>query len=122
MAQQHEIGKTGEELARRFLEGEGYRILETNWRYSRAEVDLIAMDGQALVFVEVKTRSTDAFGRPEEFVSLKKQRLMAMAAGAYMEAIGHYWEVRFDVVSILYRSEADYELRHLKDAFFPGLA
>lgn len=122
MAQQHETGKAGEELARQFLEGEGYRILEANWRYSRAEVDIIAMDGPVLVFVEVKTRSTDAFGRPEEFVSRRKQKLLAMAAGAYMEAIGHDWEVRFDVIAILYRSEVDFELQHLKDAFFPGLA
>ena len=121
MAQLNETGRVGEELARRHLESKGYRILEANWRYSRAEVDIIAMDGPILVFVEVKTRATDAFGRPEDFVNRKKEKLLAMAAAAYMDSIGHDWEVRFDVISILYRHEADFEVQHLKDAFFPGL-
>ncbi len=121
MAQHNETGKTGEELAREYLESAGYPILAVNWRYRRAELDLIMMDGPILVFVEVKTRRTDAFGRPEEAVNRKKMKMMAAAAAAYMEAIGHEWEVRFDVVSILFRSRDDFELEHLKDAFFPGL-
>jgi putative endonuclease len=121
MAQHNETGKRGEGLAREYLEKAGYRILEANWRYRRAELDLIMMDGPALVFVEVKTRSNDVFGRPEQGVTRKKEKMMAAAAAAYMEAIGHEWEVRFDVVSILFRSGDDFELEHLKDAFFPGL-
>jgi putative endonuclease len=121
MAQHNETGKTGEELARTYLEGKGYRILEVNWRYRRAELDLIAMDGPVLVFLEVKTRRTAAFGRPEEAVTRKKTKLMAAAAAAYMEAIGHEWEIRFDILSIILHSPQDYEVAHLKDAFFPGL-
>lgn len=121
MARHNEVGKSGEALARQHLEEQGYRILEANWRYRRAEVDLIAMDGKALVFVEVKTRSSDAFGKPEEFVTSYKEKLIVEAAIAYMEAIGHDWELRFDIISILFRSESDYQLKHIPDAFFPGL-
>ncbi|MCO6489182.1 MAG: YraN family protein [Phaeodactylibacter sp.] len=121
MARHNDLGKTGETLARRYLEGQGYRILEANWRYRRSEIDLIAMDGQILVFVEVKTRGTDIFGKPEEFVTARKEKLMVAAAIAYMESIGHDWELRFDIISILYRSETDYQLEHFPDAFFPGL-
>jgi len=121
MAHHNEVGQTGEALARRYLEEKGYRILEANWRYRRAEVDLIAMDGAILVFVEVKTRGSAAFGRPEEFVTRYKEQLLTDAAMAYMEAIGHDWELRFDIISILYQSEQDYRIEHFPDAFFPGL-
>lgn len=121
MARHNDLGKTGETLARRYLEGQGYRILEANWRYRRSEIDLVAMDGPILVFVEVKTRGTDVFGKPEEFVTARKEKLMVDAAIAYMESIGHDWELRFDIISILYRSETDYQLEHFPDAFFPGL-
>ena len=122
MARHNEVGKTGEALARQYLENQGYRILEANWRHRRAEVDFIAMDGKVLVFVEVKTRSSAAFGRPEEFVTSYKEQLIVEAAIAYMEAIGHDWELRFDIISILYQNEEEYELEHIPDAFFPGLA
>ncbi|MCB9296374.1 MAG: YraN family protein [Lewinellaceae bacterium] len=121
MARHNDLGRTGETLARRYLEGQGYRILEANWRYRRSEIDLVAMDGPILVFVEVKTRGTDVFGKPEEFVTARKEKLMVDAAIAYMESIGHDWELRFDIIAILYRSETDYQLEHFPDAFFPGL-
>ncbi|MCB0546770.1 MAG: YraN family protein [Phaeodactylibacter sp.] len=121
MARHNEVGKKGESLARYYLEEQGYRILEANWRYRRAEVDLIAMDGPVLVFVEVKTRASDAFGKPEEFVTTQKEKLIVDAAIAYMEAIGHDWELRFDIISILYQNDSDYQLEHFRDAFFPGL-
>ncbi|MCO6476913.1 MAG: YraN family protein [Phaeodactylibacter sp.] len=121
MARHNEVGKAGEALARRYLEEKGYRILEANWRYRRAEVDLIAMDGPVLVFVEVKTRGSDAFGRPEEFVTPQKEQLITDAAMEYMESIGHDWELRFDIISVLFRNEDDYQLEHFRDAFFPGL-
>ncbi len=121
MALHNAIGKKGEELARSFLITQGYRILENNWRYRRAEVDIIAMDGEILVFVEVKTRTDDKFGRPEEFITLKKEQFMADAASAYMEQIGHDWEIRFDFVAILLQGDQHAEIEHFKDAFFPGL-
>ncbi len=122
LAKHLDIGNIGEALARTFLEQKGWQVLESNWRWRRAEIDLIAKDGDTLVFIEVKTRSTDLFGKPEEAVTLRKERLLADAASVYMEQIGHDWAVRFDVISIIYRNEQHYEIEHFQDAFFPGLA
>ncbi len=122
LAKHLETGKTGESIAEKFLKQKGYEILETNWRYSRAEVDIIAKDIDVLVFVEVKTRSYDYYGKPDAFVDEKKEQLMVDAASVYMEQIGHDWEIRFDVISILLKSEKDYQVQHFRDAFFPGLA
>lgn len=121
MAKHLETGKTGEKKAVEFLSGAGFQILETNWRYRRQEVDIIAKDGDVLVFVEVKTRSYDFFGKPEEFVTPTKERHLAKAAAAYMELTGHEWEIRFDVVSVLIKNDAESAVEHLRDAFFPGL-
>lgn len=120
MANHLQLGNWGESVATNFLEEKGFRILAANWRHRRAEVDLIAMDGEVLVFVEVKTRSSDYFGPPEVFVTPQKEKLLVRAAHAYMEQIDHDWEIRFDVVSILVRDRQDYEIRHLPDAFWPG--
>ncbi|MEQ8705623.1 MAG: YraN family protein [Phaeodactylibacter sp.] len=121
MARHNDIGHAGEAIARRYLEERGYRTLETNWRYRRAEVDLIVMDGRTLVFVEVKTRNTTAFGEIEDFVTRKKEAMLIAAAHAYMEHIDHDWEVRFDIIAILYLDEKSYSVKHIEDAFFPGL-
>ncbi|MDZ4680742.1 MAG: YraN family protein [Saprospiraceae bacterium] len=120
MAAHNEIGKAGELAARRLLENKGYLVLEANWRFHRAEVDLIAKDGKILVFIEVKTRSSDAFGKPEAFVDARKQRFLAEAASAYMEQIGHDWEIRFDIISVLTNQGGETLLEHFEDAFFPG--
>lgn len=120
MNQAQLLGKKGEALAREYLEHQGWTILEANWRFSRAEVDLIAKDNDVLVFVEVKTRSTDFFGLPEEHVLEAKEQLMVGAASAYMEKIGHQWEIRFDIIGIIFHNEQQFELKHLEDAFFPG--
>jgi len=121
MGQPHQKGKRGEELARTYLQEQGYELLATNWRYSRAEVDIIATDGEQLIFVEVKTRTSAAFGAPEEFVSPDQQQLLAQAAMAYCEDQQFDGEIRFDVIAILWPSEDEPSLRHLPDAFFPGL-
>jgi putative endonuclease len=78
------------------------------------------MEGEILVFIEVKTRSSDYFGPPETFVTPQKEQLLVRAAHAYMKKIKHDWEIRFDIISILSRSREDYEIRHLPDAFWPG--
>ncbi len=120
MAESHELGKRGERIARNYLEDLGWTILEVNWRFSRAEIDLIAREGDVLVFIEVKTRSNIAFGEPEDFVIPKKEELIAKAASVYLEQIGHEWEFRFDIIGITMDSHQHYQLKHLKDAFFPG--
>ncbi len=119
MSKNIETGNRGESMAKDFLLKKGYQILETNWRFSRAEIDIIAMNGQILVFIEVKTRSTDFFGEPELAVDEHKRRLMSDAASAYMEQINHEWEIRFDIISIVLKN-TDPEIVHFEDAFFSG--
>lgn len=122
MAKHLETGKKGENLAVAFLKKKGYEILETNWRFRRSEVDIIAKDKKILVFVEVKTRSYDYFGKPESFVSARKKVLLQDAASAYMRAINHTWEIRFDIIGILLHSPQHIDIKHFEDAFFPGLS
>ncbi len=121
MAAHNELGELGEKLAANFLEANGYTILARNWRVNRAEVDIIAQVGETLIFVEVKTRSTDFFGAPEESVTKRKKRLLAAAATAYMQETGHEWAIRFDIISIIMQLGKAPELTHYEDAFFPGL-
>lgn len=121
MAEHLKLGQKGEEIALNYLENKGYSILEVNWRHRRAEVDLIAKDGEVLVFVEVKTRSTEMWGAPELFVSTRKEQLLSAALSVYMEQIGHTWEVRFDIIAVIILEGGHTEIRHHKDAFFPGL-
>lgn len=112
-----ETGKLGEQIAENYLISLNYKVLEHNWRYSRSEIDLIAKDGEVLVFIEVKTRSYDFFGTPETFVSDKKELLMHEAASVYMDEINHDWEIRFDIIAILINKDESYSLEHFKDAF-----
>ena len=118
MAKNHEVGKRGEQLASDFLIKKGYKILETNWRHRRAEIDIIAMLDEVLIFIEVKTRTNNQFGRPESFVSERKRTLFYDASSKYMEEIGHEWEVRFDIISIFIHNEKYHTIDHFKDAFF----
>lgn len=121
MSNHLELGKKGEEIAINFLLEKGYQVLDANWRYRRSEIDIIIKKDEVLIFVEVKTRSDDYFGRPESFVTDRKRALMIDAANAYMEEIGHDWEIRFDVIAIIYHNPAHQTIDHFKDAFFPGL-
>lgn len=120
MAARHELGKRGEQAAVQWMKDTGYEILARNWRYRRAEVDIIARKEGLLVFVEVKTRRSEHFGAPEVFVRERKQRFLGSAAAAYSSEIGHVGEIRFDVASVLF-SGKDFHLDYLVDAFFPGL-
>lgn len=106
-------------MALDFLRTKGYQILECNWRYHRAEVDIIAQSGPLIVFVEVKTRSGAAFGPPEAFLNAAQEQRIAAAAAAYLEQINHQWEIRFDIISILLKGPQS-QIKHLEDAFFPS--
>lgn len=120
MAKHIETGRTGEKIAEEYLREKGYEILETNWRFSKAEIDIIARDkDEMLVFIEVKTRSYDYFGAPEAFVTPKKESLLFDAANRYMEMINHDWEIRFDVIGIILKDIGNYQLKHTEDAFYP---
>ncbi len=117
MANHNEVGKLGEQIAKKHLEKKGYRILACNWSWGKGEIDLIATQNSTLVFVEVKTRTKPTFGHPEEAVSQKKQQLMYELATEYMYQIEHEKEFRFDVIAIIL--EPAVEIKHFEDAFFP---
>lgn len=117
MAKHNKTGKEGELIAQQYLVQKGYLILHTNWRYSHCEVDIIAQLGKLLVFVEVKTRSTNFFGYPEEAVTRRKQLLLAKAATAYTETLQPDVEIRFDVISITLAVGQQPEIYHIEDAF-----
>jgi len=116
MAQHYELGKEGEQLAVDFLIKSGYRILERNWRFQKAEIDIIARMKDTLVVVEVKTRSTNEFGNPQDFVNQKKIKLLVHAVNEYVNQRDFDVEVRFDIVAITMRDHKC-QLEHLKDAF-----
>jgi len=118
MADHNDIGAKGEKLATAYLIKKGYQILACNWRHRHKEVDIIARDGNELVFIEVKLRSTDYFGDPSEAVTLKKQRFLIEAAEAYLENTTDDPEVRFDIISIIANSNG-YKFDHITDAFCP---
>lgn len=120
MALHNTIGELGEALASTHLESKGYTVLEKNWRYDRAEVDIITDYQGVIVFTEVKTRSSKHYGEPETFVTRKKQRQIIKAANAYMLENDINNDARFDVISILVTPNGDpLELKHIEDAFYP---
>jgi putative endonuclease len=113
-------GKRGEDLAAEHLLEKGFRIAERNYRAGRMELDLIVWQNERLlVFVEVKTRASAAYGGPIEAVDARKQARMARAAAWYMDSIGYDWEIRFDIIAILMKDDVVLEIRHIEDAFFP---
>lgn len=117
MAQHNELGKLGEELAVDFLQQNGYEILETNWTFQKAEVDIIAQKENTLAIVEVKTRSTIDFGLPQDFVKPKKIQLLVKAVNEYVVQNELDVEVRFDIIAI--HIEGNHlNIEHLEDAFF----
>ncbi len=117
MATHNELGKKGEEISVNYLQKKGYKILECNWRYKKAEVDIIARKNDILAIIEVKTRSTDYFGNPQDFVNPKKIKLLVEAIDEYVTTKDLDVEVRFDIIAIV-KNEAILEVEHLEDAFF----
>jgi len=118
MARHNDTGQQGEQIAAKHLTEKGYQILEQNWRHKRAEVDLICKLGDKLVFVEVKTLTSNAFGYPENSVGAKKERMLSEAADEYVHQTNHQQEVRFDIVAITLQPQVAIE--HFEDAFFPS--
>lgn len=123
MAEKDELGRRGERIAERALIGRGYRILDRNWRCREGEIDLVARDGDSLVFVEVKTRSSDAFGHPFEAITAAKlarlRRLASawLAAGGQRAAISSAGRIRIDAIAVLAPRDAPATLEHLEGVF-----
>lgn len=117
MAEHNELGKIGEEIAVDFLTEKGYEILETNWTFQKAEVDIIAQKDTILAIVEVKTRSSVDYGLPQDFVKPKKIKLLVKAINEYVITNDLDVEVRFDIIAI-HAKEKKFEIEHLENAFY----
>jgi putative endonuclease len=112
------LGREGEEIACVYLEKKKYAIVTRHFRMFRGEIDIVARDGDTLVFVEVKARADESFGRPEESVTPGKQRqIRKIAQGYLVENPPGDVACRFDVISILFGDGNDYRLEHFVDAF-----
>lgn len=114
---QPSLGGSGEEIAAAYLQRRGYVILAKNYRKRFGEIDIVAAEGDTLVFVEVKTRTSAAFGSPLEAVDGRKQRRMAKAALAYLSAGNlHGRPARFDVVAVRLQQGGP-QIEHVRNAF-----
>lgn len=116
--QSAQLGREGEMLAVAHLRENGYEIVERNWRFGKLEIDIIARKGNVLSIVEVKTRSGDYFGEPEDGVTKAKERFLATAADHYIISRNLDVEVRYDIISIVIHN-GRHELKMIEDAFYP---
>ncbi len=117
MATHNELGKFGEAQAVAYLQQKGYAILETNWVFQKAEVDIIAQKDTILAIIEVKTRSSVEFGQPQDFVKPKKIQLLTKAVHEYVIQNDLDLEVRFDIIAI-HKKTTDFTIEHLEGAFY----
>lgn len=117
MASHNDLGKKAEDLAAEFLIKSGYKILMRNFRYQKAEIDIIAEKENLIIITEVKARSTDAFMLPQEAVNKRKISLIVSAANHYMEEFNKNQEVRFDIISVLPDEKGKLIIEHIIDAF-----
>jgi putative endonuclease len=112
-----QLGQSAEELAVHYFTEHGFSIRARNYRYLRAEIDIIAQKGLLLVFVEVKARSNDQFGYPETFVTPRQQALVRAAADHYIIVADWNHAIRFDIIAILQQNGSQPQLTHFEDAF-----
>lgn len=118
MAQHNDLGTEGEKAAAAFLQENGYEILERNWRFQKAEIDIIAQKDQILAIVEVKTRSSLDFGLPQDFVKPKKIQLLVKAVNEYAIRKDFDLKIRFDIIAIHKDNSQKFIIDHIEDAFF----
>jgi putative endonuclease len=115
------VGRYGEQVAVEHLRETGLAVLSQNWRCRDGELDIVGRDGSTLVFVEVKTRSSTAYGTPAEAVNRIKQhrirRLAVQWIAEYRDTIGPYTELRFDVVAVIRHRAGPPDVTHLRSAF-----
>lgn len=117
MAQHNDLGKKAEELAAEFLLKNGYKILARNFRFQKAEIDIISEKDDFIIICEVKARSTDVFNLPQESVNKKKIKLLVSAADHYLKEFNITKEVRFDIISVLPDEKGNLVIEHIADAF-----
>lgn len=119
MAQHNLLGNKGEMLASRYLLDKGYAVLHYNWRSGHKEIDLIAKERDTLVFVEVKSRTSELYGNAEDAVNDRKMRLLISAAESYITRFKIDLKFRFDVITVIGNCEP-YRIEHIEDAFAPS--
>ena len=121
MAAHNDLGAMGEQFALEYLLEKNYQILETNWVCGHKEVDIIAKDGDTIVFVEVKTRHSKCLVDPEITVDYYKQRHLIWAANSYVNRVQYDLDVRFDIIAIVVNPNNEKKIEHIIDAFYPSL-
>ncbi len=117
MAEHNDLGKKAEDLAAEFLLKSGYKILARNFRFQKAEIDIISEKDDFIIVCEVKARSTDVFNLPQEAVNKKKIRLLVNAADHYLQESNINKEVRFDIISVLPDKKGNLSIEHIVNAF-----
>lgn len=119
MAQHNDLGKKGELLAAEYLQKNGYIILEKNWFFQKAEIDILAQKENTLAVIEVKTRSSNYFGEPQSFVSKQKIKLLIKAVDAFVSNKKLDIDVRFDIIAITgLKNKEDFKIEHIENAFY----
>ena len=117
MAEHNDFGNLAEQMAADFLERKGYKILDKNFRYQKAEIDIIASFNKMIIIVEVKARGSDIFMEPQEAVTKKKIKSLVMVADFFMKDKDLDQEVRFDIIAVLPDAKGRLQITHLEDAF-----
>lgn len=113
MAAHNELGKWGEDKASEFLQRNGYKIIERDWKSGRRDIDIIATDGKDVIFVEVKTRRNRLFGNPEEAVDYRKLQSLRLAINHYIKYRRINFNVRFDIISVVGMIGQEPEINHI---------
>ena len=121
MAEHNEVGKWGEEVAVNYLHKKGYTIRECDWRSGHRDIDIIAIspDQRFVVFIEVKTRTTDDVAAPEDAIDSRKIKNLGYAANAYVKLNQIVLDLRFDIITIVGNNQSEPLIDHIEDAFNP---
>ena len=120
MAESHDLGQKGEEVATEHLKKSGYKILFRNWKWGKHEIDIIAEEKDVVVFAEVKTRNDDFQMDPRTAINREKQKSIILAADGYIKRYNVDKDSRFDVIIVIKKNE-QFEIDHIEDAFYPTL-
>lgn len=124
MAKHNDTGSWGEDLAAQYLQGQGYVLRDRDWRYGHRDLDLVVTtpDGTTVVFVEVKTRTSDIVTHPEDAIDQRKIRNIGLAANDYVKLHDVQEPLRFDIVTVIGKDAATATVSHMADAFNPLMA
>ncbi len=119
MAEHNDLGKQAEDAAVEFLQEKGYTVIARNFRWQKAEIDIIAEYPGMLIIVEVKARSSEVFMEPQEAVNRRKMRLLIAAADQFLEVNERREEARFDIISVVSKKDGSMNITHIENAFEP---